>query len=103
MKKSKSAIILLLVIGTLFTYALVSCYKNAASVKNSSMVVNKFDMDVVIDEKKADLLNMFKNELNFRHCGCEYLYKIKPINTSYDLFLKLKTTPNFPDVIAKNA
>ena len=43
---------------------------------------------VVIDEKNADLLNMFKNELNFRHCGCEYLYKINSINTSYDLFLK---------------
>ena len=43
---------------------------------------------VVVDENNNDLLNIFKNELNFRMCGCEYLYKINPINTSYDLFLK---------------
>ena len=43
---------------------------------------------VVIDEKSDILLNIFKNELNFRACGCEYLYKINSINTSCTLFLK---------------
>ena len=43
---------------------------------------------VVVDEKQADLLNIFQNELNFRACGFEYLYKINSINTSATLFLK---------------
>ena len=43
---------------------------------------------VVVDEKIPDLLEIFKNEMNFRNCGCEYLYKINSINTSYDLPLK---------------
>ena len=43
---------------------------------------------VVVDEKQADLLNIFQNELNFRACGFEYLYKINSINTSTTLFLK---------------
>ena len=37
---------------------------------------------IVIDEKDADLLNIFQNELNFRACGLEYLYKINSINSS---------------------
>lgn len=43
---------------------------------------------VVVDENQADLLNIFQNELNFRACGFEYLYKIDDINTSCTLFLK---------------
>ena len=43
---------------------------------------------VVVDEKSDILLNIFKNELNFRTCGYEYLYKINSINTSCTLFLK---------------
>lgn len=43
---------------------------------------------VVVDEKQTDLLNIFQNELNFRACGFEYLYKINSINTSATLFLK---------------
>ena len=43
---------------------------------------------VVVNEKRTDLLNIFKNDLNFRNCGFEYLYKINSINTSYSLFLK---------------
>jgi len=43
---------------------------------------------VVVDELQADLLNIFKNELNFRNCGIEYLYKINQTNTNYSLFLK---------------
>ena len=43
---------------------------------------------VVVDEKQADLLNIFQNELNFRACGFEYLYKINSINASTTLFLK---------------
>lgn len=40
---------------------------------------------VVIDEKQADLLNIFKNEMNFRACGFEYLFKINSINTAQAL------------------
>ncbi len=43
---------------------------------------------VVIDEKRADLLNIFKNEMNFRLCGCEYLYKISSINSKTHFLLK---------------
>jgi len=43
---------------------------------------------VVADEKQTDLLNIFQNELNFRACGFEYLYKINSINASTTLFLK---------------
>ena len=37
---------------------------------------------VVVDEKQADVLNIFQNELNFRACGFEYLYKIDSISAS---------------------
>lgn len=43
---------------------------------------------VVIDEKQAELINIFKDELNFRACACEYLYKITPGDLSSTLFLK---------------
>ena len=43
---------------------------------------------IVIDEKQADLLNIFKHELNFRECGFEYLYKISNISNNYIKFLK---------------
>ena len=43
---------------------------------------------VVADEKQADLINIFKNELNFRMCGCEYLYKINFENVNYSPILK---------------
>jgi len=56
---------------------------------------------VVVDEKQAELINIFKNELNFRLCGYEYLYKINSPNTSYSLVLKsfkkedIKSIKNF--------
>jgi len=43
---------------------------------------------VVVDEKQVDLLNIFQNELNFRACGFEYLYKINSINTNTTMYLK---------------
>lgn len=42
----------------------------------------------VVDENNADLINIFKNELNFRTCGHEYLYKVVAKNSSYSMFLK---------------
>ena len=42
----------------------------------------------VVDEKDAQLLNIFKNELNFRLCGCEYLYRIDSIDSNYGIILK---------------
>ncbi len=45
---------------------------------------------IVVDINRADLAQIFKNELNFRTCGMEYLYKINDINntSSYSFFLK---------------
>lgn len=43
---------------------------------------------VVVDEKQVDLLNIFKNEMNFRACGHEFLYKINCPNVSQHIFLK---------------
>lgn len=53
---------------------------------------------VVVDEKQIDLLNIFKNELNFRLCGCEYLYKINSINTNSSFFLKPFKKENLKDI-----
>lgn len=49
MRRFKVGIIILIIIGTLLTGFLVSC--NGESVENPDMLVNKFDMDVEIDEK----------------------------------------------------
>lgn len=43
---------------------------------------------VVADEKQAELINIFKNELNFRACGFEYLYKVNEQNHDYIVPLK---------------
>ena len=59
---------------------------NYAVSRYRAMGANSFY--VVVDEKQADLLNIFQNELNFRACGFEYLYKINSINASTTLFLK---------------
>ena len=42
----------------------------------------------VVDENNADLINIFKNELSFRACGYEYLYKVEAKNSNYSMFLK---------------
>lgn len=42
----------------------------------------------VVDIKEAELLNIFQNELNFRACAKEYLYKIHSCNTNFSFFLK---------------
>ena len=36
---------------------------------------------VVVDEKQIDLLSIFKNEMNFRSCAHEYLYRVNCPNT----------------------
>ena len=53
---------------------------------------------VVVDEKSTDLLNIFRNELNFRNCGFEYLYKVHDIKTSYTLFLKPFKKENIKEI-----
>ena len=53
---------------------------------------------VVVVEKQIDLLNIFKNELNFRLCGCEYLYKINSINTNSSFILKPFKKENLKDI-----
>ena len=52
----------------------------------------------VVDEKQTDLLNIFKNELNFRECGCEYLYKINEVNSNFSMFLKTLKRENIKEV-----
>ena len=52
----------------------------------------------VVDEKQADLLNIFQNELNFRNCGQEYLYKIEGPDSNYSMFLKTMKKENISDV-----
>jgi len=42
----------------------------------------------VVDEKQENLIKIFKDELGFRICGCEYLYKINFQNAKYSSFLK---------------
>lgn len=54
----------------------------------------------VVDINQADLLNIFKNELNFRTCAKEYLYKITPLNTNYSSFLKPFKKENVKDITA---
>ena len=44
---------------------------------------------IAVDEKEANLLNIFKNELNFRFCGLEYLFKVNfDISSSDGIILK---------------
>ena len=52
----------------------------------------------VVDEKQTDLLNIFKNELSFRFCGHEHLYKINDMDSNYSMFLKTMKTENIKDV-----
>lgn len=55
---------------------------------------------VVIDEKQADLLNIFKNELNFRNCGYEFLYKVNSLDTQTNITLKSFKKENVKEVTA---
>lgn len=43
---------------------------------------------VVIDEKRSDLFEIFKNELNFRNCAYEYLFKVENTGPYNNHFLK---------------
>lgn len=52
----------------------------------------------VVDINQAELLNIFKNELNFRACAKEYLYKINPMNTTFSPFLKPFKKENIKDI-----
>ena len=52
----------------------------------------------VVDEKQADLLNIFKNELSFRSCVYEYLYKINEPASNYSMFLKTMKNENIKEV-----
>lgn len=53
---------------------------------------------VVVDEKQTDLLDIFKNEMNFRACGFEYLYKINSLNHTQTTFLKPFKKANIQEV-----
>ena len=68
-------------------------YSTSVAIQLVNYVISKYRAQgansfyVVVDEKQADLLNIFKNEMNFRACGFEYLYKINSINTTQQIFL----------------
>lgn len=70
--------------------------ENSAAIARelSNFVITKYRAQgansfyIVADEQQIDLLNIFKNELNFRECGYEYLYKISNLTNSYIKFLK---------------
>lgn len=53
---------------------------------------------VVAEETQADLLNLFRNELNFRVCGCEYLYKINQTNSNGSFILKPFKKENIKEI-----
>ncbi len=69
---------------------------NYAISRYTAMGANSFY--AVVDEKQPDLLNIFINELNFRKCGYEYLYKIDEANSNYPMFLKAIKTENVKDI-----
>lgn len=52
----------------------------------------------VVDEKQPDLLNILKNELSFRMCGFEYLFKINSQNSNYAPILKTFKQENAKEV-----
>lgn len=52
----------------------------------------------VVDNKQKELLNIFKNDLNFRSCALEHLYKINPLETGFSLFLKPFRKENIKEV-----
>ena len=79
-------------------YSLSHQLTNYVISRYRAMGANSFY--AVVDEKQTDLLNIFKNELSFRMCGSEYLYKINEINSSYSMFLKTMKKENVKDVCA---
>ncbi len=52
----------------------------------------------VVDNKQQDLLNVFKNELNFRNCAQEHLYKLNSLKGEFSLFLKPLKKENIKEV-----
>jgi len=52
----------------------------------------------VVDELQNDLIHIFKNELNFRICGYEYLYRINSMNYNSSLILKTLKKENIKEV-----
>lgn len=76
------------------TKLILEGYSSSVACQLVNYVISKYRAQgansfyVVVDEKQADLLNIFKNEMKFRACGCEYLYKINSINTSQHMSLR---------------
>ena len=69
-------------------------YSSSVATQLVSYVISKYRAQgatsfyVVVDEKQADLLNIFKNEMNFRACGCEYLFKVHSANAHQSMSLR---------------
>ncbi len=77
-------------------YSLAHQLTSYAISRYRAMGANSFY--AVVDEKQADLLNIFQNELNFRVCGYEYLYKISGLNSNYSMILKSMKKEHIKDV-----
>ena len=97
-KDSKSATRFKITQLILEKYSLAHQLTNYAISRYRAMGATSFY--AVVDEKQADLINVFQNELNFRLCGCEYLYEIKKQNTDYSNFLKTYKKENVKEVSA---
>jgi len=79
-------------------YSIAQQLTNYAISRYRAMGANSFY--AVVDEKQAELLNIFINELSFRKCGYEYLYKINNMDSSFSMFLKTLKNENIKDVCA---
>lgn len=81
-------------------------YSSSVACQLVNYVISKYQAQgansfyVVVDEKQSDLLNIFKNEMNFRNCGCEYLFKINSPNTSQHLSLRPFKKENISQICA---
>ena len=77
-------------------YSLAHQLTSYAISRYRAMGANSFY--AVVDEKQADLLNIFINELNFRKCGYEYLYKINDVSSNFSMFLRTVKSENLKDI-----
>ena len=79
-------------------------YSSSIATQLVNYVISKYRAQgansfyVVVDEKQADLLNIFKNEMNFRACGCEYLYKVNLVNANQSMFLRPYKKENVKEI-----
>ncbi len=80
------------------SYSLAKQLTNYALTRYRAQGAHSFY--AVVDVKQTELLNIFQNELNFRACAKEYLYKINSTNVNYSFFLKPFKKENVKEICA---